>query len=60
MLVVEMVISVDQMGKDYVHRLITCLYTGRQQLSAPKNIHYYANLECPNDRCPSFDVFECK
>ena len=29
--------------------------TGRQQLSAPKNVHYRANLMCPKARCQSFD-----
>ena len=29
--------------------------TGRQQLSALKNVHYHPNLACPKARCPSFD-----
>ena len=29
--------------------------TGRQQLSALKNVHYHPNLTCPKARCPSFD-----
>lgn len=29
--------------------------TGRQQLSAPSNVHYYANLFCPRQRCSNFD-----
>ena len=29
--------------------------TGRQQLSALKNVHYHPNLTCPKACCPSFD-----
>ena len=29
--------------------------TGRQQLSALRNVHYHANLACPKARCQNFD-----
>lgn len=29
--------------------------TGRQQLSAPSNVHYHANLFCPRQRCLNFN-----
>ena len=29
--------------------------TGWQQLSAPSNVHYHANLFCPRQRCPNFN-----
>ena len=29
--------------------------TGRQQLSALRNVHYHPNLTCPKSRCQNFD-----
>lgn len=29
--------------------------TVQQQLSAPSNVHYHANMVCPRLRCPNFD-----
>ena len=37
------------------HYLFYNVATGRQRLSALKNVHYHANQICPKARCQNFD-----